>query len=170
MSTTLDKYQKRYIKHREYKKNVLQSLTEPNFRQSNTALDVIKNRRSRRIYKKGINDKQKAKIIEISKYSPSSCNRKGVEIEIISKRLSSQLIGARGWHKKGTVFGLFADMKAYKSEWEKEYMPYLDAGVMAQTILIYCEYKKLKACFINPNTHGKYKGKKVFCGAIAIGI
>jgi len=167
----MDKYQKRYLKHRDYKGGTLKGeMEEPCFKDSKTALDIIKNRRSRRVYKKKISDRQLNKIIDISKYSPSSCNRKAIEVKKISNKLSNQLIGARGWHKKGTVIGIFADMKAYKSEWEKEYMPYLDTGVTVQTILLYCEFKKLKACFINPNTHGKYKGKKVFCGAIAIGL
>lgn len=165
----MDKFQTRYINHQKRKKNTLTSLVEPNFKRSETILDVIKNRRSRRVYNRGILDNQLDKIIEISKYSPSSCNRKAVSVKKISSKLSNQLVGAIEWHKKGTVIGLFADMNAYKSQWEVDYMPYLDAGVMAQTILLYCEYKKIKACFINPNTHGKYNGKKRFCGAIAMG-
>jgi len=165
----MDRYQQRYIKHQARKKDTLTSLVEPPIAHSETTLDVIKSRRSRRVYKRGISKKELDRILKVSEYAPSSCNRKGVEVKELSKKLSSQLVGARDWHKKGTVIGLFADMKAYKSPYEQDFMPYLDAGVIAQTILIYCEYKKLKACFINPNTHNKYEGKKRFCGAIAIG-
>lgn len=166
-----DIFQMNYLKHREYKRATLTGeKPEPEFKDVYTLPDIIRARRSRRVYNKGITKKELKEILAIVSYSPSSCNRKGVMCRELPKKLSNQLVGAINWHKKGTVIGLFADMKCYKSEWEKDYMPYLDAGVMAQTILLYCEYKKLKACFINPNTHGKYKSKrKRFCGAIAIG-
>lgn len=122
------------------------------------------------MFNKGISDNELNKVLSIAKYAPSSCNRQAVEIKLISKKLLNQLIGARDWHKKATVIALYADKKAYKSEWEKDYMPYLDAGVVIQTILLYCESKKFKVCFINPNTYGKYNGKKIFCGSIAIGL
>jgi nitroreductase len=168
----VDKFQKNYLRHQEYKKLTLTGkIKEPKLigytrEEKKAVIKVIKKRRSRRIYNRGVNI---SSILKIAGYAPSSCARRGVEAKKLPIYMMNALIGAREWHKKGSVIGLYANPVAYKSEWEKEYMPYLDAGVMAQTILIYCEVKGYKACFINPNTHGKYKGKKIFCGAIAIG-
>lgn len=166
----MDKYQERYLKHQEKKKSTLSGeIKEDNFKNSKTFLDVVKNRTSRRVYEKGITKDELSDVLDIASYAPSSCNRKGIDIRLLDEDLRDLLVGARDWHKKGTVIGFFAKLEAYKSEWEKDYMPYLDTGVLAQTILLYCEYKKIKACFINPNTHGKYKGEDLFCGALAMG-
>ena len=167
----MDKFQRRYLKHQEYKRSTLTGeLKEPGFKESKGFLDVVRNRKSRRVYKKGINSRELKEVFDIADYSPSSCARKAIDIRLLDDDLSDLLVGARDWHKKGTVIGFFAKKEAYKSEWEQGFMPFLDAGIMAQTILLFCEYKKYKACFINPNTHGKYQSEdEIFCGAIAIG-
>jgi len=171
----MDKFQKVYLEHQARKKNALlrKKLVPKNKYSMNDRRilrEIITNRKSVRIFKRKIDDKEIAQIIKVAKLAPSSCNRHGVEIRIAPKKLTKLLVGGKGWCNKGTVLAFYAHMKCYKSPYEKEFMPYLDTGFMAQNIYLYCETKKLGCCFINPNTHNKYKLKnKLLTGAITIG-
>ena len=70
-------------------------------------------------------------------------------------------------------------MLAYKSPVEKDFMPWLDIGVMVQTLLLATEYCNLGACYVNPNIkkeftehfkeHFRPNVSFLFGGAIAIG-
>lgn len=171
----MDKYQKRYLKHQARKKNRLlfgENLVEHKYSEyeKNTLLRIIKNRKSQRIFKSKLRQSEIDEIIRIANKAPSSCSRHGVSIQEAPAKVIKLLIGGKGWCDKGSVLAFYADIRCYKSEYEKGFMPYLDTGFMAQNIYLYCEAEGLKCCFINPNTHNKYKLKnKLLTGAFAIG-
>lgn len=73
---------------------------------------------------------------------------------------------------------LFADMIAYKSPSEVDFMPYLDAGFVAENIYLTAENLCLGACFVNPNMlksevpifESRFNPKGLrFCGVMALG-
>jgi nitroreductase len=181
-----DVYQERYLIHQEKKLEAQGSLSKYTPVEKNAVLTALNNRKSCRLFtKKEIPPEILAKIRIAAQSSPSSCNRKGVYYKEITgsneiKASSELLVGGSKWLQKATiVFLLFADMLAYKSPNEVDFMPYLDAGFMAENIYIACEALELGACFVNPNIREKDKerfnelfGKDNhrFCGAIAIGL
>lgn len=170
----MDRFQKRYIKHQENKKKELETKKNTELKEYKDGIvkdliDIMVYRKSRRIFKRKISINEIDFIIKTGETAPSSCNRHGIEIKEAPKKLIPLLIGGKGWCDKATVLAFYADMKCYKSEYEKGFMPYLDTGFIAQNIYLICEAKGLKCCFINPNTHNKYKSKKLLCGAMAIG-
>jgi nitroreductase len=81
----------------------------------------------------------------------------GVQIRQVTKQeekdlLSGLLVGGAGWINRAKVILLLvADMVCYKNPVEKDYMPFLDAGVLAQTAYLSCEALNLGCCFVNPN-------------------
>lgn len=160
----MDIYQKRYLAHQKRKFAFLRD-----------------NRRSRRVFTKEHLTKAELEYIrEAIKKAPSSCNRKGIEIKtyrksINKKKLEEFLVGGREWlGKADVIILLFANMLAYKSPNEVDYMPYLDAGIIASQVYMAAEAIGIGMCFVNPNTilgfREEYNKKKLrFCGAIALG-
>ncbi len=169
-----DKYQTAYLTHREKKKKELQNCSIPlsnyTYDEIKAIIKVISQRRSRRVFKSKTDGETIKHLKVMANLAPSSCNRHGIFLRFASKRLIGLLVGAKGWADKGTVLAFYANMTAYKSPYEKEFMPYLDTGFMAQNIYLICEALGLGCCFINPNTYNKYKNKYLLTGAIAIGI
>lgn len=123
-------------------------------------------------------------LMKLADTAPSSCDRKGVKIEVIENRhdkeiLSGLLVGGVGWiHRANKILLLFANLEAYKAPGEKTFMPYLDAGFQGMTVYMAAEALGLGCCFVNPNIRQENKrffqtrfgGKdKLFCGALAIG-
>lgn len=175
-------YQDRYIAHQKRKKESLQGKYEAEKTYSkseiNTVKKVFKNRNSSRVFKgESVCLKE---VLEIVETSPSSCDRKGVIYKIIEDRedkelLSGLLVGGVGWvHRADKIVLLYSDMEAYRSPSERDFMPYLDAGVMIQSFYIACEVLGLKVCYVNPNIREKDFFKKrfingLFLGAIVIG-
>ena len=134
---------------------------------------MIMNRQSRRIYKKGKIPRFALDIIkEMAEKAPSSCDRKAVKM-IVSKKGIETLVGGKNWIEKADKVILFyAAELAYKSPAEKDFMPYLDTGFMAQNIYLICEVLNIGCCFVNPNHIGtkiEREGYR-FCGAMALGI
>lgn len=170
----MDTFQTKYLAHQENKKKELESsstpLSEYTGEEIGAIIKVISQRKSRRVFKKKANDEIIEHLKVIANLAPSSCNRRGVYIKEASDRLIGLLVGGKGWADKGKVLAFYADMDCYKSPYEKEFMPYLDTGFMAQNIYLVCEVLGIGCCFINPNTHNKYKSKHRLCGAISIGI
>jgi len=184
-----DIYQKRYLKHQERKRKILSSkYGSDKFRvytpkEQKLFFEILKNRRSQRSF----NDKEidLSLLLDAIETSPSSCNRKGVSVFPITKRddkdlLSGILVGGVGWiHRAHTILLLKADMTCYKSPAEKEFMPYLDAGVIVQTCYLACEAMNMGCCFVNPNIRPENRNifydrfdidkEDVFCGALAVG-
>lgn len=162
-------YQKRYLKHQKSKKRILKQ--------------IIKDRHSDRRFGDGeVTAQEITEILSSIGYSPSSCNRKAVRVEIISDRdkkalLGGILVGGVGWiNWADKILLLFADPKAYKAEGELEFMPYLDAGVIVGYLYLIIADLLLAGCFVNPNIREMNKehfkkifGKDLFCGAFAVG-
>ena len=170
----MDKFQERYLAHMKKKNEQLKDGKNAPFNEQimsgfTDVLNTITNRRSRRIFMEKVVDNELNLLIESANRAPSSCNRHGIFLKEAPKDLIPLLVGGVGWCDKGTVLAFFADMTAYKSPYEKEFMPYLDTGFMAQNICLLCETMELGCCFINPNTHNKYKSKHLLTGAISIG-
>jgi nitroreductase len=140
-------------------------------------LQVIENRRSQRIFisKEKIDNVDLQFINKAVVAAPSSCNRQAIHLKLQkpSKDFLEPLVGGRGWcHKANMILMLYADMTAYKSPNEVEFMPYLDAGFVAQNIYLICEVMDIGCCYINPHTKpkGKYDKKNLkFMGAFALG-
>jgi nitroreductase len=165
----MDKYQKRYFEHQNRKKDLL--------------ISIIKKRHSDRFFSDNIIDEKiVAELVKSIEYCPSSCNRKAVEIKIVSDKdlknlLGGILVGGIGWiHRASNILLIFAEQKAYKANNEINYMPYLDAGVIIQQLYLVSETLNLKCCFVNPNIRSfnikhfkEIFGDKIFCGAFAIG-
>jgi len=166
----MDQYQKRYLAHQKKKKI---KITE-----------MLRERHSDRVFlDKEISTEHLDKILNNTRYCPSSCNRKAVTVKIIKLRdykslLSGLLVGGVGWlHQAKILLLLKADKKAYKEN--LFYMPYLDAGFMAYNIWLTCTELGIGCCFINPNIREKFKSiiyeynflekHELLCGVIAIG-
>lgn len=176
----MDIFQQRYLGHIERKKKF--QTTDKIFYSSKEVrflIKVIKNRRSQRVFnQKLITEKEINLLLESIKHAPSSCNRQAIYIKIFDK-IQDILVGGKDWMGEANkIFLIFADMKAYKSPNEIDFMPYLDAGVVVENIYLMAEILKIGVCFINPNIWDNNKEgfndlynreKNRFCGAIALG-
>lgn len=170
----MDNFQKRYVDHIEKKNEQLKNKKNAPFNEQimsgfTDVLNTITNRKSRRVFREKVVGDELNLLIESANRAPSSCDRHGVFLLEAPKDLISLLVGGVGWCDKGTVLAFYADMTAYKSPYEKEFMPYLDTGFMAQNIYLLCEVMGIGCCFINPNTYNKYKSEHLLTGAISIG-
>lgn len=182
----MDKFQSRYIEHQARKKEALAGKYEKEVTYSKKEQDILrrifKNRHSSRIFN-GDNVNLDY-VLELVKTSPSSCDRQAVGYVIIDDRedkeiLSGLLVGGVGWvHRADKIVLLFADMDAYKSPAEKDFMPYLDAGTMIQSFYLASEVMGIKCCYVNPNIRERNKlffnnrfniDGKLYCGAIILG-
>jgi len=182
-----DIYQKRYLEHQEAKKNRI--ATEPKKEYTDaeimTVFKVMSERRSQRIFNGDAIDADRlGAIIKAASLAPSSCNRQAVSIKTVRSEpmkndLGRLLVGGKGWvDGADTVLLLFANMAAYKSPAEVDFMPFLDAGFVAENIYLICEALSIGACFVNPNIREADKGEfnalfipdgHRFCGAMALG-
>lgn len=179
----MDEFQERYLKHQENKKQTIENDIEIskehyNLVEKMSALKVIKSRRSRRVF---TNEKIDTSYLNLAlETSPSSCNRKAIYLlQVDPKQIEKYLVGGKGWvNKAKEVWLLFGNIEAYKSPNEISFMPYLDAGFLAQNIYLLSEIYGVGCCFINPNIREENKKEfntkynqhnDYFCGAIAFG-
>jgi nitroreductase len=180
-------YQERYLAHQKRKKKQLEPLlTRKPIKYSaekKTLLKILTNRHSQRVFNgKPVTDEEIEYIRQAIKTSPSSCDRKAISITEITERedkeiLSGLLVGGVGWvNRADKILLIVADMEAYVSPAERDFMPYLDAGVIIQTVYLACEVQGIGCCYINPNIRDKNKEffkqrftNQLFCGALALG-
>jgi nitroreductase len=183
----MDIYQQRYLNHRKRKAESLTSgfgkkVREVTPKERRAFFYILERRSSQRVFNnEPINIKPILKAIETA---PSSCNRRGVNVKIITDRdqkdlLSGLLVGGVGWCYRGqAILLLVADVNAYKSPAERDNMPYLDSGAIIQTTYLACEAFNLGCCYINPNVREEnqeffkqrfLKDNEMFCGALVIG-
>ena len=181
-------YQERYLAHQKRKKESLQGKYEKEKTYTkgeiSTVKKVFKNRNSSRVFNGESVDLKE--ILEMVETSPSSCDRKGVSYKVIEERadkdlLSGLLVGGVGWvNRADKIILLYSDMEAYKSPAEKDFMPYLDAGVLIQSFYLSCEVLGVKVCYVNPNIREENRdffksryfpelGNYKYLGAIIIG-
>lgn len=164
-----DKYQKRYEVHQDRKREMM--------------LKIMESRHSDRMFGDEPLPNESVRLFEeVLGMCPTSCNRGAIFIRDIDNRddkalLGGLLVGGVGWvHRADRIFLLFADDNAYKAPGEKEYMPFLDAGVVVEQFYLLSEVLDISCCFVNPNIREQNKeffqqrfGDKIFCGAFAIG-
>lgn len=184
-----DEYQERYLKHQQIKKKSLTSnFGEENYKkysslEASTVMNVMMTRRSQRNFNN--EDIGQIEMINISaaiKSAPSSCDRKAIEAIFIKERdekelLSGILVGGVGWiNRANVIILLFANMDAYKAPGEEKFMPYLDAGFVAQSVYMASEASNIGCCYVNPNIREDNKkimeerfSNNLFCGACALG-
>jgi hypothetical protein len=161
----MDRFQERYLKHQNKKKNLM---------------ELMARRRSYRFLEKGIDGKFYEELEGIIGLCPSSCDRKGIDIQWFDHRaylelLSGVLRGGVGWaHRADKIGLLWARREAYKSPNDTPNM-YLDAGVILQQAHLFCEANDVGMCFVNPNVNSDEVLKlvtgqdDVLCGALVIG-
>lgn len=150
-----------------------------------TFFGMLENRSSQRVYNASpVTEEEMAQLAEAMARCPSSCNRQAIFGRVITGRedkefLSGLLVGGVGWsHRADKLVLLFADMRAYKSPVEQDFMPYLDAGAMIMTMYGASEMMGIGAAYINPNIRDankaifdmRFGGENLrFCGAMALG-
>lgn len=164
-----DEYQARYLRHQARKKDTL--------------LEIMKQRHSDRMYAdRPVPEDVREQVLQVVDLCPSSCDRRGVSVRQVDQRdelalLGGLLVGGVGWiHRAPLVLLLLADPRCYKAGNEIEFMPWLDAGVIVQQVMLRATDVGLAAAFVNPNIrdhniehfHGMF-GRGVYCGAVALG-
>lgn len=178
-----DVYQQRYLDHIARKRNSLEpglrELREPSF------WDVLRSRRSQRTFLRlPIERDALERIYQAVRLAPSSCNRQAILVKEVTAypdlvEIENLLVGGEGWLSGApVVLLLFADNRAYKSPVETHYMPWLDAGFVAESVYLAAEALGIGCCYVNPHIKGKdvalvderYNPRRLrFCGAIALG-
>ena len=182
-----DIYQQRYLAHILRKKQVLALGKRPGTRiKSKPELpSIIKSRHSQRTFSTAVlTDTELHILYEAARLAPSSCNRQAITLKPIThwdqkQQLDDWLVGGRRWiGEADTILLLFADMAAYKSPTEVEWMPWMDAAFMASNICLAATGLGIGACFVNPNIREANKAAfnalfnpcdLLFCGAVALG-
>ena len=184
-------YQERYLEHQKRKAESLTSdfgveTKKHTKKEQEIFLNILKGRCSQRVFNnEKITEQELDDITKALKLAPSSCNRRAVFAKPITKRedkelLSGMLVGGVGWiYRADTILLLLADMDAYKNPVERDFMPYLDAGTIIQTIYLTAEAMNIGCCFVNPNIRVENErffrsrfdiwDNLLFCGAIALG-
>lgn len=174
-----NEYQNRYLAHQAHPGGKRDEL-----------IAIIKERHSnRRFDDKPVEQKDLDAILDAARHAPSSCDRFGVRINPIIDRdaktlLNGLLVGGVGWiYRAPVVFMLWGDKIAYQggdNGDEVNYNSYLDAGVMAQTIMLSATSLGLHTAFCNPQVREANRyffidrfapklDEPLFCGAIALG-
>lgn len=183
----MDIYQKRYLAHQKRKAESLAGKEGvENCVVEDDVLSVIRARVSQRIFNnKPIIPENMVKIYESICLAPSSCNRQAILIKMIvvdtdKQRLDNLLVGGKDWLAGARVILLlFADMAAYKSPAEIEFMPYLDAGIVIENVYLAATALGIGVCYVNPNIQKEDKTAFAqrfnprglrFCGALALGL
>lgn len=173
-----DDYQSRYELHQKFGKK--QEL-----------IALMKERHSNRRFNTDMTVSRELvdELLESVKHCPSSCDRHGVRVRIVTERnekdvLDGLLVGGTGWvYRAPIIFLLMADPIAYKADGgrELEYNAYIDAGVMLQQLSLLATAQGLHCAIINPNIRDENKQffyerftpeeweSAQFCGAFVFG-
>ena len=164
-----DLYQDRYLAHQARKRAVL--------------IELMRERHSSRMFdERPVPPELVEEILATRKLCPSSCDRQGVGVRVVTERdelalLGGVLVGGVGWiHRAPVVALLFADPLAYKAGDEVSYMPYLDTGVVVQQLYLAATAAGLATAYVNPNIRPINKshfaevfGDGIYCGAFVMG-
>ena len=167
-----DKYQERYLEHIENKLKREQSKIYYDPETVQSIYEVMENRKSiRRFNDRPISELIYDLIQQALETAPSSCNRHGIyAVEMGAETADELLVGGKGWITNANrVFFLFGAKECYKNPKEIAFMPYLDAGFVAQNIYLLCEVHGIGCCFVNPNLKKPIENTDFFCGAVAVG-
>lgn len=173
----MDEFQSRYLAHQSHKGGKRDEL-----------IALMKERHSnRRFDDRQVDGDMLGTIVDALRHCPSSCDRFGVRVKVVQDRddkalLNGLLVGGTGWiYRAPTVLMLFANRNAYKggdNGDEVQYNSYLDAGVMAQSIMLVATSLGLHTAFCNPQVRSADRAyfysrfgneDLIFCGAVAVG-
>lgn len=122
---------------------------------------IMKQRHSHRIFDtKEVPLDLIEELAEISKYTPSSCDRRAVRLKLVTDRddkalLNGILVGGVGFlYRVPALFLLFGDRDSYKAGEppgsEVNYNLPLDSGIIVNQLWLYAISKGLHATFVNP--------------------
>lgn len=164
-----DAFQDRYLAHQARKRDTL--------------LAIMRARHSDRMYDaRPVAEGVRERLREVVALCPSSCDRRGVSVREVDGRdelalLGGLLVGGVGWvHRAPWVLLLLGDPLAYKAGDEIGFMPYLDAGVIVQQVMLRATDLGLACAFVNPNIRAHNRGHfaamfgaGIYCGAVAVG-
>lgn len=164
-----DIYQKRYLEHQKTKKTEL--------------IKIMKERHSNRMFSnQEVPEDVIKELLQVIDLAPSSCDRKAVRVKVITDKdqkalLGGILVGGVGWiHRAPAILLITADPEAYKAGNEKDWMPYLDGGVVSQQLALMATTLGIHGCFCNPNIrdfnkehYHKIFGPEILTMAFAIG-
>ena len=180
----MDEYQQRYIDYHKIRRQVSDDPPPRYTSKERLGFEkIMRGRRSQRVFNSTpLTSDEIFKLYGAANLAPSSCNRRGVSVVLFREKemkeeIAKILVGGVGWlDTADSILFLLANMVAYKSPAEVAFMPYLDAGVIAQNVLLMAESLGIGACFVNPNIlkdkmddFVKFTGGRRFCGAIALG-
>lgn len=182
----MDVFQDRYLEHQERKTNSLVDFSGNDFckytvAELKTFKKILENRRSQRIFNDEELLEEEIDLLKFAvKETPSSCNRQAIYLkEIKLEDAERLLVGGKNWVNKGqVVYGIFASDLAYKSPNERDFMAYLDAGFVGQSLYLMSEVIGIGSCFVNPNIREENKEEfsklynkdgDFFCGAMVFG-
>ena len=120
----IDKYQERYLEHKERKAVNLTTKIDCRYSFSDvlSLLSVMRGRRSQRVYSDAsITEEEINYIAEAVDHSPSSCNRQAIYLIPITQEIANAyLVGAKNWvYNADKVFLVMADKLAYKNPVEQ---------------------------------------------------
>lgn len=177
-----DSYQERYERHQAKKKKQLAFSEGEKAECASDVLGALELRRSQRVFNgQPIDQEIFDNILRVSEIVPSSCNRHGLKMRVISERkdkelLGGLLVGGVGWvHRADKIVLFLADPVAYKSPNEREFMHYCDVGFLAMGMWLAAEQHGIGVSYINPNIshkdifQEKFGHEFIFCGALALG-
>ena len=184
-----DIYQERYLAHQKKKKDQLAFSIGTNYDKYDSSIastldSLLSSRRSQRVFTNDpIPNKALREILDSAITAPTSCNRHAIQLKLVREPsakslLAGLLVGGVGWvQRANTIILLFADMEAYKSPAEKDFMPYCDVGFTAMSLWLSAEARNIGCAYINPNIREEHKEifyKEypfgLFVGAIALGM
>ncbi len=141
-----------YTQWLEHKKPLTER-KEKNIYDKSKITEIIKNRRSIRIWKnKQIPTKNIIELIESAKWAPSSCNRQTIEYHIYTKKEDRDFLGKLtpgGYHflsNAPTIIAVIVNTSIYGETEERQ--PFLDAGAAIQNLLLKAEEINLAACWL----------------------
>lgn len=184
-SQQVDVYQERYLEHQARKRESISGKPQMDAEVRCALFGILRARKSQRIFSEAeITEVELNQIYEAIRLSPSSCNRQAILVKPVTEErekaeLDCLLVGGKNWLGGAQIILLlFADMLAYKSPAERDFMPYLDAGFVGENVYLAATALNIGACFVNPNIRKEDRGQfdrqfnprgLQFCGAMALG-
>lgn len=122
---------------------------------------IMRARHSNRIFdQKEVEQEVINQLVECTKWTASSCDRRAVRLKLITDRdskalLGGLLVGGTGFiHRSPAIFLLFADIESYKGGdppgSEVNFNAYLDGGIIIQQLYLMATSLGLNCAVVNP--------------------
>ena len=113
--------------------------------------NCIKSRRSvRKWNQKAVEIKKIESIINISKWSPSSCNRQTTRVLVVESEKDRKFVGKyfpnKFWHNAPCLLLVLSETNPYGTN--EKFFPYLDSGAFIQNLLLLLHASGYGACWL----------------------